>query len=201
MLRIGVLSTKNGVRRTPTLSPPGRGENTSPFSRRVFAPELCFKLHEGLPKKGGGAPIGASTGCRISSMRRAPPSCPRMARTFGGGALAFRRSTAAIRRAFTPRLGPGRASWNHRMQTGLSLSGTSAASTSRSDHAPDGSMPRTARNRGDEPRLRDRTRSVNRPSPVTPFAERDSPNITETVTMSRAKSLNEGRTPQRTAAR
>ena len=84
---------------------------------------------------------------------------------------------------FYPRLGSGPRFLESPDPNGRTLSGTSAASTSRSDHAPDGSMPRTARTRGDEPRPRDRPRSVNRPSPVTPFDERDSRLITETVTV------------------
>ena len=66
---------------------------------------------------------------------------------------------------------------------GRTLSGTSAASTSRSDHAPDGSMPRpparvvTNRARGN------RTRSASRGSSLeTPFDERNSCIVTGTVT-------------------
>ena len=43
---------------------------------------------------------------------------PRTARDQNGGALAFRRSTAALRRGPDLDSASGRASWNHRMQTG-----------------------------------------------------------------------------------
>jgi hypothetical protein len=39
------------------------------------------------------------------------------------------------------------------MQTGVSLSGTSAASTSQSDHAPDGSLPKPPTSKSDELQL------------------------------------------------
>jgi len=45
---------------------------------------------------------------------------------------------------------------------GRTLSGTSAASTSRSDHAPDGTMPKPPASQSDEPCRRNRTRSVSR---------------------------------------
>jgi hypothetical protein len=65
---------------------------------------------------------------------------------------------------------------------GRTLPGTSAASTSQSDHAPDRPMPKAARKRGDEPRPRDRSRSVSRPSPVTPFLSGIRGAVTEIVT-------------------
>jgi len=49
----------------------------------------------------------------------------------GAGALAFRRPTAASE-VFRPRLGSGRASWNHRMQTG----GPSPAPVQRAPRSP-----------------------------------------------------------------
>ena len=44
--------------------------------------------------------------------------CPALARDLRGGALAFRRSTAVMRRGPYLDSAPGRASWNHRIQTG-----------------------------------------------------------------------------------
>ena len=44
--------------------------------------------------------------------------CPALARDSRGGALAFRRPTAALRRGPYLDSAPGRASWNHRIQTG-----------------------------------------------------------------------------------
>ena len=116
--------------------------------------------------------------------RRAPfsPSSPACAGGLGRGRARLSAPHRGIRRGLTLELGSGPRFLESPDANGRTLSGTSAASTSRSDHAPDGSMPRTARKQGDEPRPRDRPRSVNRPSPVTPFAERDSRLITETVT-------------------
>jgi len=74
-------------------------------------PEKCscgFRKTDHAQKKGGGAPIGASTGkphCRRVCPIRANFIC-RAARTLSS-ALAFRRSTAALRRGFT--LDPARA--------------------------------------------------------------------------------------------
>ena len=61
-----------------------------------------------------------------------------------GGTLAFRRSTAAFE-AVTPRPDPGPRFLEPPGANGRTLPGTSAASTSRSGHVPDGTMPRAAR--------------------------------------------------------
>jgi hypothetical protein len=49
---------------------------------------------------------------------------------------------------------------------GRTLSGASAASTSQSDHAPDGTMPRPPASKVTSPAHGNRTRSINRLSPV-----------------------------------
>ena len=90
-----------------------------------------------------------------SAARRAP--CP--------DALAFRRSTAALRRGLT-RLGSGPRFLEPPDANGRTLSGASAAGTLQSEHAPDGTMPRTACGEVTSPAGRNRTRSVSRPSPV-----------------------------------
>ncbi len=73
-------------------------------------PRHCKKaLHASLKKKGGGAPISASTGVRPAAerkacqrMRRAPSLSPANAAGSNGGALAFRRPTAVMRRGALP---------------------------------------------------------------------------------------------------
>ena len=104
-----------------------------PFSRCDFASEFCFTLvrkpFQRPPhiKKGGGAPISASTGVRPAAatkaclrMRRAPSlRSTRTARDLRSGTLASRRSTAANRRGPDLNSAPDRASWNHRIQTGV----------------------------------------------------------------------------------
>jgi hypothetical protein len=65
----------------------------------------------------------AHHGCRASMRRRG--------RGPVSGPLAFRRSSAVMRRDHS-RLGPGRASWNHRMQTG----GPSPAPVQRAPRSP-----------------------------------------------------------------
>src|SRR5208282_6562557 len=96
------------------------------------------------------------TGDRIEPMRRALVlfSSPACAEEDRGSALAFRRSTAAFE-AVTPRPDPGPRFLEPPGANGRTLPGTSAASTSRSGHVPDGTMPRAARRRGYEPRLRE----------------------------------------------
>ena len=64
--------------------------------------------------------------------RRAPSLVSRTARDQNGGALALRRSTAVMRRRFDPPTGPGRASWNCRVQTG----GPSPAPVQRAPRTP-----------------------------------------------------------------
>src|SRR5208282_1601395 len=75
------------------------------------------------------------------------------ARLLCRGALAFRRSTAALRRLLGS--SPGRASWNYRVRTG----GPSPAPVQRAPRGPvmvpAGTMPRVARARGYEPRPRE----------------------------------------------
>jgi hypothetical protein len=78
-----------------------------------------------LPKKGrrsaerrttGSAPPQKKKACR--RMRRAPSLPPANGAGSSGGALAFRRPTAAMRRGPDLDSASGRASWNHRIQTG-----------------------------------------------------------------------------------
>jgi hypothetical protein len=57
---------------------------------------------------------------------------PRPPGPHGAGALAFRRPNRGTHRGFYPRLGSGRASWNHRMQTG----GPSPAPVQRAPRSP-----------------------------------------------------------------
>ena len=103
---------------------------------RVMPPRLRKPFPNPPSKKeGGGAPISASTRVRPAAGRQSLPA--RAARALplfppplagqdqGGGALAFRRSTAA-------RSAPGRASWNHRIQTG----GPSPAPVQRAPRSP-----------------------------------------------------------------
>jgi hypothetical protein len=70
------------------------------------------------------------------------------------GALALRRSTAVMRRRFYPPTRPGPRFLELPGANGRTLPGASAASTSQSDHAPDGTMPKAARIGSDEPPLR-----------------------------------------------
>jgi hypothetical protein len=102
-----------------------------------FAPESFFTLQErGLertgghvfasPKKGGGAPNGAPQLPRLDDEAQ-PRSIT--------GPLAFRRSSAVFS-------GLGQRFLESPDPNGRTLSGTSAASTSQSDHAPDGLMPK-----------------------------------------------------------
>ena len=77
---------------------------TNPFSRRSQAPELCFtrpRQKQIRPQRGSGAPKGA---CQPSPPRKqacasAPLVCVRAAARILRGALAFRRSAAALARA------------------------------------------------------------------------------------------------------
>jgi hypothetical protein len=73
-------------------------------------------------------------------LRRGPRPDPDRARPHGAGALAFRRPTAALRRFDPARLRPR--FLESPDANGRTLSGTSAASTSQSEHAPDGTMPK-----------------------------------------------------------
>ena len=75
-----------------------------------------------LPKEGGGAPNGAPTSCRASMGRR------------GRGPISGTARLSALLRGHAPetRLGLGRASWNHRMQTG----GPSPAPVQRAPRSP-----------------------------------------------------------------
>jgi len=125
-------------------------------------PSFAFTLQESpsqiLPpkKEGGGAPISASTGVRnrrdtkSPALRRAPFSPPSPA--CGGGLRRGPARLSALHRGYIaevlqPRLGSGPRFLESPDPNGRTLSGTSAASTLQSDHAPDGSMPRTARAR------------------------------------------------------
>ena len=77
-------------------------------------PSFASRFKKALPrasleKKGGGAPISASTGFRPAAerkacqrMRRAPSLSPANGAGSNGGALAFRRPTAVMRRGALP---------------------------------------------------------------------------------------------------
>src|ERR1700728_3095768 len=97
---IGVLYTKNGVRRTPTLSPPGRGE-----SKYVLAAHLRPSCAKPVPSSASKKNKGRRSAEKAQLSRGATPriGCchptalrarPRVQRD----ALAFRRSTAALAR-------------------------------------------------------------------------------------------------------
>ena len=122
-------------------------------SRDAPASELCHakksqaKKHSRklLPnKKGGGAPRSAPTRSRIDKRCGARPlSClptagrprPRTHRALGLRKWSGRARLSAPHRGirgFCPRLGSGRASWNHRMQTG----GPSPAPVQRAPRSP-----------------------------------------------------------------
>jgi len=117
-----------------------------PFSRCTFASELCLhasrKPFPNPPSKKGG---------RRSADKRIHQSPPRRRKTKpasvcgahrrsspatrgiqSGGTLAFRRSTAIMRRGPDLDSAPGRASWNHRIQTG----GPSPAPVQRAPRGP-----------------------------------------------------------------
>jgi hypothetical protein len=106
-------------------------DNSSPFSRRAFAPELC-------PRHGKKA-LRASPKRREAERQKAhhwfPPrrrekSLPAMRRALhsplpriGAGLKERRARLSARHRGYAPRVlsldsVPGRASWNHRIQTG-----------------------------------------------------------------------------------
>ncbi len=127
--------------------------NDSPFSGCTFASEFCLHALRKpfVPpsnKEGGGAPISASTGVRPAAERKPASVCgerhrflPRTVRDQSGGALAFRRPTAVMRRGPYLELGSGPRFLESPDPNGRTLSGTSAASTWQSGHAPDGRCP------------------------------------------------------------
>ena len=99
---------------------------------------------------------------RRSAERRTTVAAPRYAGHSRGHLrpLALRRSSAVMRRDYSSQLGLGRASWNHRVKGGP-LADASAVSTSQSDHAPDGTMPKPpAGQERRTPARRNRSRSV-----------------------------------------
>ena len=143
-------------------SPRTRGEvkKRSPSRDAPSHPSFAFTLQESPsqspPSKKGGRRSADKRIHRSPPRRRktkpasvcgAHRRLPRNARDQSGGALAFRRPTAVMRRGFYPstRLGPRFLELPD--ANGRTLSGASAASTSQSGHAPDGTMPRTARRR------------------------------------------------------
>ena len=163
------------------------------ISNLVFATRLCARAmprysqaspSKYLPKEGR-----RSADRRIQrkphlAMRRAlclfsSPACAEEER---GSALAFRRSTAALRRGVTLELGPGRASWNHRIQTG-------EPSPAPVQRAPRGPITRRTGRCPGRPRAWSRTAPAGTAlaplqgsSLETPFDERDSCIVTGTVT-------------------
>ena len=127
--------------------------NDSPFSRCTFASEFCLHALRKpfVPpskKEGGGAPISASTGV---PPRRRKKACQRMRRApslppaNGAGSKRRRPRLSAPHRGHAPRalprLGSGPRFLESPDPNGRTLSGTSAASTWQSGHAPDGRCP------------------------------------------------------------
>jgi hypothetical protein len=143
--------------------------NTKIPSRDAPAPELCLIRLLPIEKiEGSEAPKGAILlGPRHIGKRHRLPMRGARKRAKSRGALAFRRSTAALRRLLGS--SPGRASWNYRVQTG----GPSPAPVQRAPRGPvivpAGTMPEVARVRGYEPRPREpislRFRIVSRNAP------------------------------------
>ena len=111
------------------------------------------KAFQHLPKKGRGAPFGAPSDPlppqkkdkSLLAVAASTIASSRTARDQNGGALALRRSTAVMRRRFDPPTRPGPRFLESPGANGRTLPGASAASTSHSDHAPEGSMPKAAR--------------------------------------------------------
>jgi hypothetical protein len=111
-------------------------------AKKSQAKECRQKILPSKRKKGGGAPISASTGkphreamrrasvLRSSNYGRTRPGLM-SPEPHGAGALAFRRPTAAFRRGH-PRFGLRPRFLESPDASGRTLSGTSAASTSRS---------------------------------------------------------------------
>ncbi len=140
------------------LSPLGRGENKNPFSRRVPRPRFAYHhnnkaLLDSLP-----SPHDPKRG---AERRKAHPNqCPRHTRqatpldadargaearqdaALPSGALAFRRSTAALAKALTPRLSSGPRFLELPGANGRTLPGASAASTSRTGRSAGRVMPK-----------------------------------------------------------
>ena len=98
-----------------------------------FASGSSFTLQKSLPRTDGRRFLWPPK--REAERRTAHHSCRASMRRRGrgpiNGPLAFRRSSAVMRRDFS-RLGLGRASWNHRMQTG----GPSPAPVQRAPRSP-----------------------------------------------------------------
>jgi len=127
--------------------PPLREMRTKIRSRGACASELCHAI----PKQA--LPSTSRKGRRSADRRIRPETASNRCGARLCSALAFRRSTAAFE-AITPRLGPGPRFLESPDANGRTLSGTSAASTLQSGHAPDGTMPRAARRRSVWPRFR-----------------------------------------------
>ena len=140
-------------------------------------PSFASRFKKALPvssptKKGGGAPTGAPLGSAPPQQRKPASVCgehhrflPRTVRDQSGGALAFRRPTAVMRRGPYPRLGSGPRFLESPDPNGRTLSGTSAASTWQSGHAPDGRCPEPPGSRLQAP-SGNRARPIDRLSPV-----------------------------------
>jgi hypothetical protein len=107
----------------------------------------------------GSAPPQKKKACR--RMRRAPSPLPANDAGSSGGALAFRRPTAALRRGTYLDSAPGRASWNHRIQTG----GPSPAPVQPAPGRPAGRCPKPPGS-GLQAPSGNRTRPIDRLSPV-----------------------------------
>ena len=96
---------------------------------------------------------------------RAIPRSTRTARDLRSGTLAFRRSTATLRRGSDLNSAPGRASWNHRIQTG----GPSPAPVQPAPGSPVTRRTVDAQSRPDagyKPASGNRARPIDRLSPV-----------------------------------
>ncbi len=141
-------------------------------------PSFAERLsRNGLPKKGGGAPKGASSQCPRGADRTLPPAGasgavpppypPRVRGTAGRG-LAFRRSTAALAEA-TERSSSAQAAL-HASGRAQALPAPSIAlkrSTPRPGRSAGGDDARAARGRVTTPARRNRTRPIVRLSPAT----------------------------------
>ena len=127
-----------------------------------FASGPSFTLQESLPRTDGRRSLCSPNG--EAERRTAHHSCRAAMRGRGRGPirgpLAFRRSSAVVRR--DTQLGLGRASWNHRMQTG----GPSPAPVQRAPRSPAragrADAQTACRPRATNSARRNRTRSVSR---------------------------------------
>ncbi len=142
----------------PPPPPLSRGRmHAPPFSRCGFASESCHATVRKpfVPPSNKEGRRSADKRIHWSPPHRSKESlpayaaramfapCPALARNVRDGALAFRRSTAVMRRgALPPNSAPGRASWNHRIQTGGPSPAPVQPAPGSPGHAPDGRCPK-----------------------------------------------------------